>query len=330
MDLDAFADAHRAEWERLRQLAGARRLTGAEADELLDLYQRTATHLSMVRSSAPDPTLVEYLSGLLMRARNKASGTRTGSWQQVTGFFVTDFPAALYRARWWWIWTSVACVIVGVAVGWYVQANPAVQSALLSPEETRQLVDHDFENYYSEHAAQDFAFRVWTNNAWIAALCIGLGVLGVPVVYLLFMNCVNVGLSGGILVAHGHAGLFFGLITPHGLLELTAVFVAAGVGLRTFWSWVDPGPRSRADSLAQAARSSMTVALGLVVVLLASGLIEAFVTPSPLPTWARIAIGVIAWGTFLAYVFTFGRRAAAAGETGDLDEFDRGARALTV
>lgn len=330
MDLDAFVAAHGGEWERLRELSGSRRLSGAEADELLDLYQRSATHLSIIRSGAPDPAVVQYLSSLLVRARNKASGTRTGSWQQLTGFFVRDFPVVLYRARWWWIWTTVACAVVGVAVGWYVQANPAVQSALLSPEETRQLVDHDFENYYSENAAQDFAFRVWTNNAWIAALCIGLGVIGVPVIYLLFMNCVNVGISGGILIAHGKAGLFFGLITPHGLLELTAVFVAAGIGLRTFWSWVEPGARSRADSLAQAARSSMTVALGLVVVLLISGVIEAFVTPSPLPTWARIAIGVMAWLGFLAYVFTFGRRAAAAGGTGDLAEFDRGATAITV
>jgi len=42
------------------------------------------------------------------------------------------------------------------------------------------------------------------------------------------------------------------------------------------------------------------------------------VTPSPLPTWARISIGVVVWAAFLAYVGIFGRRAARAGETGDL------------
>ena len=47
-------------------------------------------------------------------------------------------------------------------------------------------------------------------------------------------------------------------------------------------------------------------------------MIEAFVTPSGLPTWARIAIGVTAWTAFLAYVVIFGRPAAQAGETGDL------------
>ena len=70
MDLDAFVAAHREEWQRLDELVRQRRLDGAEADEILDLYQRVATHLSVVRSAAPDPSLVTYLSSLLARARD--------------------------------------------------------------------------------------------------------------------------------------------------------------------------------------------------------------------------------------------------------------------
>jgi hypothetical protein len=57
-----------------------------------------------------------------------------------------------------------------------------------------------------------------------------------------------------------------------------------------------------------------------VAVLLVSGLIEAFVTPSGLPTWARVGIGVLAEACFLAYVFVVGRSAVARGHTGDLDD----------
>jgi hypothetical protein len=52
--------------------------------------------------------------------------------------------------------------------------------------------------------------------------------------------------------------------------------------------------------------------------------IEAFVTPSGLPTWVRVGIGVVAEMGFLSYVWVFGRRAEAAGETGDLDLAGRG------
>ena len=53
--------------------------------------------------------------------------------------------------------------------------------------------------------------------------------------------------------------------------------------------------------------------------LLVSGVIEAFVTPSPLPTWARIGIGAVAEAAFLSYVIVLGRRAAAAGQTADME-----------
>jgi hypothetical protein len=72
------------------------------------------------------------------------------------------------------------------------------------------------------------------------------------------------------------------------------------------------------------------VAVGLVGVLLVSGVVEAFVTPSGLPTWARIGVGLLVWAGFLLYVFVLGRRAALAGETGDLDAREVGDEAPTV
>jgi Uncharacterized membrane protein len=138
------------------------------------------------------------------------------------------------------------------------------------------------------------------------------------------LNAANTGIVGGLMIGTGHAGEFFGLICPHGVLELTAVFVAAGAGLRLGWTLVDPGPLPRGQALARAGRVTVNVAMGLVLVLAVSGVIEAFVTPSPLPTWARVGIGLVAEAVFLGYVYWFGRRAVRAGQTGDLDLGQRG------
>lgn len=318
MDLEAYVAVHQAEWDRLDRLARRRRLSGAEADELVQLYQRAATHLSMVRSSAPDPALISRLSGTVGRARTAVGGGHEPIWREVARIFAVSFPAAVYRARWWAIGCAAATLVISGALAGWVAATPAAQAALGSRQEIRQLVEEDFENYYSEHAAGAFAAQVWTNNAWVSALCFVLGITGVGVAYLLFQNAVNLGVVAGLMAANDRFGLFLGLITPHGLLELSAVFVAAGSGLRLFWAWVEPGPRSRGDAVAREGRSMVTVAIGLVVVLLVSGVVEAFVTPSPLPTAARIALGVVVWVAFLAYVRHFGRPASAAGETGDL------------
>jgi CBS domain containing-hemolysin-like protein len=83
---------------------------------------------------------------------------------------------------------------------------------------------------------------------------------------------------------------------------------------------IDPGPRPRSQALAEEGRAAVTVALGLVAVLLVSGVIEAFVTPSGLPAWARIMIGLVAEAAFLTYVIVLGRRAAAAGLSADIAE----------
>lgn len=331
MDLDAYVLAHQGEWTRLEQLSTRRgRLSGAEGDELLDLYQRIATHLSEIRTRSPEPTLVAYLSSLLARARLRSVGTRTLSWEDAGRFFTETFPAALYRTRRWWVATMGVNLLLAWVMGWWFVTHPQLESALLTPQEVDALVNSDFESYYSQNAAGSFAFQVWSNNAWVAALCIAVGVLGVPVVYLLLTNIVNLAVVGGLMWTHERAGLFFGLILPHGLLELTAVFVAAGVGLKIFWAWIEPGPRTRMDGIAQEGRAAMSVALGLVVVFAVSGVVEAFVTPSALPTWARIGIGVLAESAFLAYVFTVGRRAARLGQTGDVSLRDQGDTAPVV
>jgi uncharacterized membrane protein SpoIIM required for sporulation len=147
-----------------------------------------------------------------------------------------------------------------------------------------------------------------------------MGIAIVPVFIVLWSNIANVGVIGGYMIGAGRADVFYGLLLPHGMLELTVIFVAAGAGLRLGWSWIAPGKRTRTQALATEGRAVGALALGLAVCLLVSGLVEGFVTPSTLPAWARLAIGGVLWVAFLTYVFTLGRRGAQAGETGDVEE----------
>lgn len=316
MDLDAYVAVHEPEWQRLDVLARSRGLSGAEADELVQLYQRTATHLSTIRSSAPDPVVISRLSVLLARARGTISGGGDFSWDTVARFFVVTLPAAFYRVRWWSYGVIFASLLVAVITGWWVATHPEAQAALGTPSEIERYVNSSFEDYYQ--FSPDFATTVWVNNAWIAAQCIAFGVTGVWAVNVLLQNAISIGISGGVMVAHGHAGTFFGLILPHGLLELTAVFVAGAAGLRLFWAWVAPGPRTRTRALAVEGRSTFTMAVGLAIVLGISGLIEGFVTPSGMPGWLKLVLGVVAATGFWVYVLVLGRRAARVGEIGDM------------
>ncbi|MGZ6826018.1 MAG: stage II sporulation protein M [Mycobacteriales bacterium] len=326
MDLDAYVAAHQAEWRRLEDLVKrVRGLRGAEVDELVELYQRVATHLSVLQSAGNDAALVGRLSSLVARARSAVAGTRQAAWRDALRLLAVDFPAVVYRARWWWLGVMAGSLLVAVAAGAWLDTHPEVQRQLISQQTLDQLVNHDFADYYKQAPAQDFASKVFTNNAQIAAACILLGVfLGLPVLYVLATNALNVGLAGGLLASRGRLDLFFGLILPHGMLELTAVFVAGGLGLKLGWTVVDPGRRTRAAALAEEGRALVTGALGLALTLFVSGLIEGFVTPSGWPTAVRIGIGAVAEALFLTWVLVLGRRAARAGVTGDVEQALRG------
>jgi uncharacterized membrane protein SpoIIM required for sporulation len=322
VDVDAFVLTHRGTWDRLDQLVKKRRsLTGAEVDELVELYQRVSTHLSMLRSASSDSLMIGRLSSLIARARSAVTGAHAPLSSTFTRFWTVSFPVVAYRTWRWWLGTAVAFFAVVVVIAFWVATNPEVQSAVGTPSDIDQLVDHDVASYYSEHPAAAFALQIWVNNSWVSAQCIAFSVLlGLPIPIVLFQNAANLGLIAGLMFQAGKGDILLGLLAPHGLLELTAVFLSGAAGMRLGWSVISPGDRPRGQVLAEQGRAVVSVAVGLVGVLLVSGLIEALVTPSPLPTFVRVGIGIIAEVAFLSYVVYFGRRAARAGETGDIDD----------
>ncbi|HOB57580.1 MAG TPA: stage II sporulation protein M [Rhodoglobus sp.] len=330
MDLDAYSAAHREEWDRLARLAAKRRFSGVEADELIDHYQSGASQLSVIRTTVGESAQGDRLSLSLSRARLRFTGASANVLSQIPKFFAAQLPAALYSIRWLTLAVALATFVVAFIYAWWAISNPAVLAGLLTPEERRQFAEEDFIAYYSNYSGSSFTAQVWTNNAWVAAQAIGLGILGVFTPAVLLSNAQNLGLSAAIMSEFGHLDQFFLYIAPHGQLELYSIFVAGAAGLRIFWAWIAPGTRTRGQSLAHTGRALFTIVIGLALALLVSGVIEGFVTRQDWPWVIKIGIGTIALSAFLVYQWVVGGRAARAGETGDLEEFESGARQLVA
>jgi uncharacterized membrane protein SpoIIM required for sporulation len=232
-------------------------------------------------------------------------------------------------ARWWWASVGAAFIVVSTSIGLWVANSAQAREDLSSPEQIRDLTrpGGEFEAYYFEHEHGAFAAHVWTNNAWVTAGALFSGILILPSILMMFYNALNVGVTGGLMGYMDRLDSFFGYLLPHGMLELTAIFVGGGAGLKLGWTLIDPGRLSRGQALMRQGQTTATIALGLVAVLFVSGLLEGFVTPSGLPAPARIAIGALAEIGFLAYIFVIGRNAAVAGVTGahrDVDAIEPG------
>lgn len=311
MDVDAYTLTHRAAWTRLDQLSKRRRLSGSETDELITLYRRSSQQLARIRTHDADPDLIAGLSSILTRARGRVLRAQGSIWSDIGRFFTHQLPAELYRTRVWWLSVTAVCLLVALGVGIAVDNSSAARKYFgvhNADEYTKR--GGLFESYYSDHSHSSFAAQVWTNNALVAAIALFTGILIVPAAYSLWQNTENLGIAGGAMAHADRLDSFFGFILPHGMLEMTCIFVAGGVGLKLGWTLIDPGRETRAGALARQGRATGMVAVGLAIALFVSGLIEGFVTPSGFPAAVRIGIGLVAWVLFMTYALILGRSAA--------------------
>jgi uncharacterized membrane protein SpoIIM required for sporulation len=330
VDIDRFIARNGPAWDRLDRLSARagrrlRHLTPAEVDELVDLYQRASSHLSHARVAYGDAALVGRLTRLVSRANGVIYASRSRTLAAVADFFAWRFPAAVWQSRRFVAVSAVLLLAPAVALAvWLGTSDAALEAS--APEAVREAyLNEDFESYYSSEPAADFATKVTVNNIQVAVTAFAAGVLlCLPTAVLLGVNGANLGYAAGLFADAGQLPKFFGLILPHGLLELTAVVIAAAAGLRLGWAVIAPGDRTRGEAVGAEARQAAVIALGLAVAFVVAGTIEGFVTGRGLPTALRVGIGVVVEAAFLTWIVVQGRAATARGVTGELGELDRG------
>lgn len=329
MDIDRYIQRNDPTWRRLEQLASTgaknvRSLSDDELTELVGLYQRVSADLSHARGQYRDPDLNARLSRILGEARVVIYRRRSAAARTIRLFFTETFPVAVWHSRRYVAVSFVALMLPALAMGLWLANSPAVLDAAVPPDLQELIAQEEFASYYSSDAAENFATQVTFNNIQVAFLAFALGVIPLlGPVGVLALNGVNVGIMAAVMHQEGEAAQFWGLILPHGLLEISAIIVAGGAGLRLSWALVAPGDRTRSRAFRDEGMRAVVIVMGLALCFVVAGFIEGFVTPSSLPTSLRIAVGVAALAVFVAYVVLLGSRAERAGRTGLLGEAER-------
>ena len=329
MDIDGYIARNETDWRRLDELTRrARRRVAAlepnELDELIQRYQQVSAQLSYVRTNFRDPTLTGRLTRLVASASGVIYGKRARSLHAVRTFFTISFPAAVWFQRRAVGVAAVLFIVPTVIVCVWLLNDRVALDASASPAQRQHYVDDQFEQYYSDQPSAQFFTQVTTNNIRVAFVAFALGsLLCVPGALILTVNAVGLGQAAAWMISEGDALRFFGLILPHGALEITSIVVAAGAGLAIGWALIAPGDRTRTQALTEEGRRAVVIVLGLMATFTVAGLIEGFVTGGGLPPLLRVALGLVVWTGFLSYIWVFGRAAAAAGYTGALGELER-------
>lgn len=328
MDIDSYLATNAGAWSRLEDLTrragrSAGDLSPTELEELVALYQRTSAQLSYARTRYADAALTARLTRLVAGANAVIYGRRSTSARVLLDFFRWTFPVAVYRSR-RFVWVSAVLMFLPAVLVWlWLIGDPVAMDASAPASLRRDYVRNRFEQYYDPGAV--FFTEVTTNNIRVTFTVFGMGIV-LPFlgsVLILLLNGMSVGEVAAWMSEAGDGWRFLGFILPHGMLELSAIVVAGGASLALGWALVAPGDRRRGDALREEGRRLMVVVLGCAVMLIASGVIEGFITGSGLPVWARVGIGALGWIAFIIYIRTQGREATALGLTGGLGERPR-------
>ncbi|MEZ5238867.1 MAG: stage II sporulation protein M [Microthrixaceae bacterium] len=141
-------------------------------------------------------------------------------------------------------------------------------------------------------------------------------------VFVLGYNGLNIGVMAAVMHNAGEGPQFWGLITRTACSRSPAIVIAGAAGLLS-WAIIAPGDPHPIPGPRREGLRSVVVVVGLTLCFCVAGLIEAFVTPSGMPTVLRVGVGVSVMVAFATYVVLLGQRAERMGLSGLPSELTR-------
>ena len=296
-------------WTRLDALvdrvqrSGLRALTPDELRELGQLYRQAASDLATVREDPGSQRFEVYLNRLLARAHNTIYSAERPSASAVLGFIGRTFPAAV-RAHARPCLVAAALFWGGAIVGALLTASdPDFSGKVLGPEMIETIRRHEMWTHSIVAIKPYASSAIMTNNMGVAFTTFALGITaGLGTLYMLVFNGLLIGVIGMACGLEGMSLQLWSFVAPHGVLELPAIFIAGGAGLRLAQGVLFPGTWPRRDAITRAGREALTLVLGCIPILIVAGVIEAFVSPTELAAPLKFTMAAATAALFAVYL----------------------------
>ncbi len=318
MNINEFISERKEEWDRLESItrkmgpAGNRGLSREELWDLGRLYSAAVSDLSALRSSElgsdPNNEIIKYLNYQVAYVHGMIYRAPRLSWGILKNFLISGFPHA-FRESISYIFTAALVLIMAGLTGFFLSLNEPAVIELLVPESMIATVEKGdvwFKHVYT--VAPMASSQLMTHNISVTFLIFASGIIfGIVTLFLLALNGLLIGAVAALCANHGLSLDFWSFLLPHGSLELTAIFIAGGAGLIIGRSIIDPGPYRRSEFLALRSKLAVKLILGCIPLLIMAGVIEAFVSPSPLPPLMKIITGIILFFSVLSFFILSGR-----------------------
>jgi uncharacterized membrane protein SpoIIM required for sporulation len=314
-----WLEKRRAHWDRLERMLdqsqnqGLKSLTRTELQELGLLYRQAAADLSTLREDASGRSYARTLNLLLSRAHNTIYTGQKSSAKGILHFYRSTYPQVFRRNLGL---VSAACLlfIIGGVAGTLISVtHPVFMRQLLGPKMLETIDQHKMWTDSVVSVKPLASSAIMTNNMSVSFAAFAFGITaGLGTIYMMVFNGIQIGAVGVACWFGGMSLPLWSFVAPHGVLELPAIFIAGGAGLRIAQGLLFPGLLSRRDSVAQAGGEAVRLVLGVVPILIVAGTIEGFFSPSPAIPWQMKFLTAAAIAVIFFSYLSFAARGSLA------------------
>jgi uncharacterized membrane protein SpoIIM required for sporulation len=277
--------------------------------EFGELYRRAAADLAIARSETRDPSLINYLNSLVIRAHGKIYRAESQGANLIWKFFSEDFPKTFrsnfrYFAIAFGIFAGFA--IIGFALTW-----SDMDFSQFVYADVREQVRANEQWWLSlNDANQVGSSQILTNNILVTFRAFAMGAFfGIGAIYDLAFEGARLGSVFAVCYKidanFGNALTTF--VVGHGVIELSCIFICGGAGMMIGYAMINPGDLTRAQALKKKGLEAAQVVVGCACLLVIAGIIEGFLSPSNLPPFIKIGTGVLTGIAMYSYLFLVGQ-----------------------
>ena len=322
---ERFVALRQRDWERFRHRAsslekdGLRTLQGEDVVRFAAEYREVAADLARARTYGVDPRVLAYLERIVGAGHNSLYGLRGVRRLPLGRLLFHELPAAVYQARLYVLTATLLFLLPGIVGYALVRERPEIAPQILPDVMIARAESGEYERAagrgYAETPSPYLPFvasSIITNNVQVAFGAFAFGITaGVGTVVVLAFNGLFFGSVLGLFANYGLAGWILTFVAGHGVLELTAIFIAGAAGLLVGRALVAPGDLARRDALVVYGRSAIRLVGAAACLLVVAGVIEGFLSASGAPAPFKLAVSAASVVVVVMY-FAAGRRATLA------------------
>lgn len=310
MDVDQFIKEKRVYWKELDEISNKLQrkdtphLSKYELQNLSTLYRTVSSDLARAKTEYNDIQLVDYLNSLLVRAYNLIYQKEPFSLRDILKFYQDEFPC-IFRATLRYTGLATGVFLVFALIGYLFTINDPEFPPLLLHSSLIEAIERHKMWTHSINTIQPLASSfIMTNNISVTLTVFSLGItLGLGTFYILALNGLLLGTLSATCDLHGMTLSLWSFVLPHGVIELPCIFIAGGAGFLLGSALLIPARFPRKEMLKTKGLLAIKLIVGSLPLLVIAGIIEAFISPKPIPPTFKILLG-IANGVFLfRYLF---------------------------